>query len=139
MVCASDLIRCCLMQERHWKRAAARAVAHEIAAVTRSSMLKHTAAIDEELQSCQQKVLCLACLLVMPAESLHSLPCYPTLMAGHCFIKVYSLLLRAIHHAQQIATKSRLGSFHSRAKESQVLLSQCCSRPACRRQKLLIC
>ncbi len=65
--CASDLMRCCLMQERHWKRAAARAVAHEIAAVTRSSMLKHTAVIDEELQSCQQKVLCLACLLVMPA------------------------------------------------------------------------
>jgi len=56
MVCASDLMRCCLMQERHWKRAAARAVAHEIAAVTRSPMLKHTAVIDEELQSCQQKV-----------------------------------------------------------------------------------
>ncbi len=73
MVYASDVMRCCWMQERHWKRAAAHAVAHEIAAVTRSSMLKHTAAIDEELQSCQQKVCCLACLLVMPAESLHSL------------------------------------------------------------------
>jgi hypothetical protein len=66
-VCVSNLMRCCLMQERHWKRAAARAVAHEIAAVTRSSMLKHTAVIDEELQSCQQKVLCLGCPLVMPA------------------------------------------------------------------------
>ncbi|KAL0019254.1 hypothetical protein WJX77_003503 [Trebouxia sp. C0004] len=42
-------------EERHWKRAASRAVAHEIAAVTRSSLLKHTAVIDEELQSCQQK------------------------------------------------------------------------------------
>lgn len=80
------------MQEGHWKRAAARAVAHEIAAVARTSMLKHTAAIDEELQSCQQKVCCLACLLVMTAKSLHSLPCYPTQMGGHCSIQGYHLL-----------------------------------------------
>lgn len=44
------------LQERHWKRAAARAIAHDIAAASRSSMLRHTAVIDEELQSCQQKV-----------------------------------------------------------------------------------
>ena len=44
-----------VLQERHWKRAAARAVAHEIAAAARSSRLKHTTVIDEELQSCQQK------------------------------------------------------------------------------------
>lgn len=42
-------------EERHWKRAVARAVAHEIAAVSRSSMLRHTSLLDEELQSCQEK------------------------------------------------------------------------------------
>lgn len=43
-------------QERHWKRAAACALAREAAAASRRSMLKHTAAIDAELQSCQNKV-----------------------------------------------------------------------------------
>lgn len=42
-------------QERHWKRAAACAVAHE-AAANRRSVLRHTAAIDAELQTCQDKV-----------------------------------------------------------------------------------
>ena len=47
---------CVWPQERHWKRAAACAVAHEAAAASRRSMLRHTAAIDAELQTCQDKV-----------------------------------------------------------------------------------
>ena len=67
----------CSMQERHWKRAMARAVAHEIATASRGSSLKQTALLDEELQSCQHKVisfpalggvtcflLCLGCKIV---------------------------------------------------------------------------
>ena len=56
--CVSLVLKdaCVWPQERHWKRAAACAVAHEAAAASRRSMLKHTSAIDAELQSCQDKV-----------------------------------------------------------------------------------
>lgn len=56
-VCAAALmVSVSWPQERHWKRAAACAVAHEAAAASRRPRLRHTAAIDAELQSCQDKV-----------------------------------------------------------------------------------
>ncbi|KAL3160719.1 hypothetical protein ABBQ32_010629 [Trebouxia sp. C0010 RCD-2024] len=42
-------------EERHWKRAMACGLAHQAAAASRRSLLKHTSAIDVELQSCQDK------------------------------------------------------------------------------------
>ncbi len=108
MVCASDLMMFCLMQERHWKRTTARAVAHEIAAVSRSSMLKHTAAIDEELQSCQQKVWCLARLLVMTAESLSI---FSTQIGGHCSIKGYHLLPEQCNMYSRLPPKAGWAAF----------------------------
>lgn len=55
-------------QERHWKRAAACGVAHQVAAASRRSLLKHTSAMDVELQSCQDKVIAPPGVLIGPAS-----------------------------------------------------------------------
>ena len=62
-----ESVNCDWSQERHWKRAAACAVAHEAAAASRRSTLRHTAAIDAEMQSCRDKVTAPLGLLVTDA------------------------------------------------------------------------